>query len=235
MKKTKFTDLAISNTMSVADIFDEYGLLPNLRNLYIARFGKLPNQIEISSINCKKAHEWFIKNYQSEITDSCFSRRYCGSKKEDIVEKICYFLFDDLLISLNKYANWDDITILYQKTDNILIDTLVNELRKFKGKNCKKYVELLVSDSDGLNTRRMKISKPRFSIEENYNDDFLPIHQTILSRLRKKNDKGLVLLHGKPGTGKTSYIRHLITKTPKSVIFLPPNMAASITDPGLMN
>jgi ATP-dependent 26S proteasome regulatory subunit len=81
----------------------------------------------------------------------------------------------------------------------------------------------------------MVVSKPKFSVEDNYNDDFLPVHQTILERLRRKNDKGLVLLHGKPGTGKTSYIRYLITKTRKPVIFLPPNMAASITDPGLMN
>jgi SpoVK/Ycf46/Vps4 family AAA+-type ATPase len=80
----------------------------------------------------------------------------------------------------------------------------------------------------------MKITRPKLSVEDNYNDDFAPVHQTILSRLHKKNDKGLVLLHGKPGTGKTSYIRYLITKIKKPVIFLPPNMAASITDPGLM-
>jgi hypothetical protein len=80
----------------------------------------------------------------------------------------------------------------------------------------------------------MDISKPKLSIKDNYNDDFLPIHKTILSRLQKKNDKGLVLLHGKPGTGKTSYLRYLIAQTKKDVIFLPPNMAASITDPGLM-
>jgi hypothetical protein len=81
----------------------------------------------------------------------------------------------------------------------------------------------------------MEITKPKFSIEENYNDVFLSVHQTILSRLRKKDDKGLVMLHGKPGTGKTSYIRYLLTKIKKPVIFLPPNMAASITDPSLMN
>jgi len=49
----------------------------------------------------------------------------------------------------------------------------------------------------------LEITRPKLSIEDNYNDDFLPVHQTILDRLRKKNDKGLVLLHGKPGTGKT--------------------------------
>jgi ATP-dependent 26S proteasome regulatory subunit len=73
------------------------------------------------------------------------------------------------------------------------------------------------------------------SVEDNYNDDFKEIHQTIFSRLSKKNDKGLILLHGKPGTGKTSYIRYLITTLKKKVIFLPPNMAGSITNPNLLS
>jgi hypothetical protein len=116
------------------------------------------------------------------------------------------------------------------------VDKIVNEIKKFKEKRRRRKpeIELLISTNHGLDTQCMKITKPKFSINENYNDDFLPIHETILNRLKKKNDKGLVLLHGKPGTGKTSYIRYLITKTKKTVIFLPPNMATSITEPGLM-
>ena len=79
------------------------------------------------------------------------------------------------------------------------------------------------------------MTKPKLRIDDNYNDDFKPIHEAIYKRLSKKNDKGLVLLHGKPGTGKTSYIRYLIASVRKNVIFLPPTMAGSITDPGLIS
>ena len=78
------------------------------------------------------------------------------------------------------------------------------------------------------------ITKPRLQIHDNYNDDFAAIHTLIQKSLSKKNDKGLVLLHGKPGTGKTSYIRYLIASVKKKVIFIPPNMAASITNPDFM-
>jgi ATP-dependent 26S proteasome regulatory subunit len=44
-----------------------------------------------------------------------------------------------------------------------------------------------------------------------------------------------VLLHGKAGTGKTSYIRYLISLVKKEVIFLPPNMASAITNPDLIS
>ena len=205
-------------------------------NLYVARFGKIPNQINIQKINCKRANEWLTKTYRDEIADCYFSRRYYGTGKTHIMENICYFLSDDLMISLDKYYECDDVLVLYKKTNSTMVEKLVDEIRKFKSKNRKKkYIGLLISGSGGFDTQLMKVSKPRFLIEENYNDNFLPVHQTIQSRLQKKNDKGLVLLHGKPGTGKTTYIRYLITKIQKDVIFLPPNMATSITDPGLMN
>ena len=44
-----------------------------------------------------------------------------------------------------------------------------------------------------------------------------------------------MLLHGKPGTGKTSYIRYLISMVKKKVVFLPPNMASAITNPDLIS
>jgi ATP-dependent 26S proteasome regulatory subunit len=81
----------------------------------------------------------------------------------------------------------------------------------------------------------MQITKPKLNIEDNYNDDFKVVHQTIFQRLSKNNNKGLVLLHGKPGTGKTSYIRYLIASLKKEIFFLPPNMAEGITDPSLIS
>jgi hypothetical protein len=73
------------------------------------------------------------------------------------------------------------------------------------------------------------------SLEDNYNENMKDTHQTILRRLNKKEDKGLVLLHGKPGTGKTSYIRYLLTRIRKKVFYLPPDMAETLTAPVLMD
>ncbi len=49
------------------------------------------------------------------------------------------------------------------------------------------------------------------SIEELYNDDFLDIDAMILQAMERK-ESGIILLHGEPGTGKTTYIKHLISK-----------------------
>jgi len=224
----------LGNTMNTASIFrnDVYF---DSNTLYFTRFNRIPNIAELHRINCQKANEWFVQNYQDSIEDCYYIERSGYKRKGVFLDYIYYFLFDDTMV----FIDCDDsfIKILYRKTDHALVSRLVSEMMKFKTKRRRKKpeIELIVRSSSGLETKTVEIKRPKFSIGENYNDDLLPFHQTILNRLRKKDDKGLVLLHGKPGTGKTYYIRYLITMTGKPVIFLPPNMAACITDPELMN
>ena len=73
-----------------------------------------------------------------------------------------------------------------------------------------------------------------FNIKDNYNNDFIEVDKKITKHLSKKNKKGLILLHGEPGTGKTTYIKHLADKIEKQIIFVPPMMAGAISDPGFI-
>jgi hypothetical protein len=126
---------------------------------------------------------------------------------------------------------------LFRKTEIEKIEAIISRIKKFKVRKArhKPELSLLISTRSGIGTKPLEITKPRLSIGDNYNDDFREIHQTILKRLSRKNDKGLILLHGKPGTGKTSYIRYLISSVRKDVIFLPPNMAGAVTNPDLIS
>ncbi len=76
---------------------------------------------------------------------------------------------------------------------------------------------------------------PALDLDTSYNSDLLPVHEAVVKRLQTPEDKGLVILHGPAGTGKTSYIRHLCGLTDKPKLFIPPNLALRIADPEFIN
>jgi hypothetical protein len=192
------------------------------------------------NINCKKANEWFMQTYHDDITCCHYTKRRPNNGRgkdrnnATVFDDIYYTLFDDLLIYFNSSRSY--CSFLFRKTSADKVQQVIDGLKVFKQRAEKSTprIYLLVNTSRGIDTQMMNITRPKLAIEDNYNDDFLPVHQTIFKRLQRSNDKGLVLLHGKPGTGKTSYIRYLITKVKKNVVFLPPNMASAITNPDLM-
>jgi len=204
----------------------------NEKYLFFAKFNTIPNIINEVRINCKKAHQWFEIQYKSEIRNSHYTKIYFGDYKKAEIDDIFYFLFEDLLVFFDTQNSI--VRFLFCKTDIRRVETVIAQIKRFKGKRSSKKdssISLLINTPMGIDTKKMKINKPKLSISDNYNDDLKEIYQIILKRISKKNDKGIILLHGKPGTGKTSFIRYLISSVKKNVIFLPPNMASAMTNP----
>jgi hypothetical protein len=115
------------------------------------------------------------------------------------------------------------------------IDQLVSQ---FKEKQRREPLEmnLIVRTSNGFQLRSMEIKRTRLNLDLFYQDDFRETDELIRKRLRQKKDKGIVLLHGLSGTGKTTYLRYLIGRIKKRVLFVPdvkcfPKTAISISDP----
>jgi len=226
-----------SNKTSIGDVYVERGKSSiNEFYLFLTYYNRIPNFDYIKGIDCRKANAWLLENKKAAINDCSYIKRYLNKKKISELDDLFYFLYDDLLVNFDIAR--DEVRFLYRNTSIHIIEPLIESIRKFK-KPTKRFIKpeisLLVRGSGGFGTRSLEITKPKLSIEDNYNCDFKDIHQTIQKRLSKKNDKGLVLLHGKPGTGKTSYIRYLIASVKKEVIFLPPNMASAITNPDLLS
>jgi SpoVK/Ycf46/Vps4 family AAA+-type ATPase len=96
-------------------------------------------------------------------------------------------------------------------------------------------VNLIVKGSYGLELKSMEIKKTKLDIDLFYEDDFKEVDLIIQKRLNQKNDKGIVLLHGLPGTGKTTYLRYLVGKIKKRVLFLSPNVAGNLMDPDFID
>jgi ATP-dependent 26S proteasome regulatory subunit len=75
-------------------------------------------------------------------------------------------------------------------------------------KNKNKIYWVSHDSRDGINVKPIEV-KAKGNIEMNYNDDFMAVDKKINSIINQ-NESSLIILHGEPGTGKTSYIRDLI-------------------------
>ena len=209
----------------------------NCTSYYLARFKVVPHNVSEAFIDLNEAHSWFLENYKNEITDFNTQLSILDSTRTEVYD-VYYFVYEDLMINFQSYES--GVLLLFKKTCLSKVENILNGLKKFhKGaitiQDDEPEISLLVNKYDRISTQRFEITKPTFSISDNYNNDFIEVHEIIKKRLSKKNDKGIVLLHGKPGTGKTSYIRHLISSVKKEVIFLPLTIANFITNPDLLS
>ena len=118
---------------------------------------------------------------------------------------IVVLIKEDLIIHFDFERS--KVKMVFAKTFKKEVEAVFFLIKEFKIKHeeRKPSINLLVNKPDGFGLIDLQISQPQLSIEDNYNDDFFATHELIVSRLNQANNKGLVLLHGKPGT-----VKHLI-------------------------
>jgi ATP-dependent 26S proteasome regulatory subunit len=122
------------------------------------------------------------------------------------------------------------ITVYHSNTE--LLSSINKKISKYvQDSKIKSKISLVTTTRAGLGTVEQNIKPTNIDIPLNYGEGFVKIHEKIVSRLNEDKGKGLVLLHGLPGTGKTNYIRHLCGQLNKEIIFIPPFMADSISSP----
>ncbi len=98
---------------------------------------------------------------------------------------------------------------------------------------------MITHDGQSLDLLEYTINKDKFAgfdIELQYNEDFKEVATHIEGTLSKKDGTtGIALLHGCPGSGKTTYLRYLISVLPKRIIYMPPDMANQLGTPAFFN
>lgn len=113
------------------------------------------------------------------------------------------------------------------------IDALFNEyFEKYTSKEAK--VSILLKTSHGFDLKTHTIKPYRIDLDKMYNDDFMEVHARIKQSITN-DSKGIVLLHGIAGSGKTNYIKWLTSQIPnKKFIFVPTTMISYLTDPSFI-
>lgn len=125
----------------------------------------------------------------------------------------------------------------YDVMSKILME-LANSYKKADDTPLNKFY-MITHDGQSLDLLEYDVNQNKFEdfdLDLQYNDDFKEVSANIISTLSKKDGTtGIALLHGAPGSGKTTYLRYLISTVNKRIIYMPPDMANQLGTPSFFN
>ncbi len=202
------------------------------KQLYVNRFRQVPCICWIDDVDCGKALEFVQEHYSNEIVDVFQCNDFNAEKQVLEFRKTIIAMANQKII---EFA-YDYVTIYHNKRQFAFAQDISFKLVQFRKEQKKeKYeINIITNGYNGLELKDLEIKPTQLDVDLYYNDDFKQIDELIRTRLMTENDKGIILLHGLPGTGKTTYLRHLIGTLKKKVLFVSPSVAGNLVDPNFI-
>jgi len=190
-----------------------YGTEIPAEQLYVVFFNQIPSKYNNNLHYDPEVKDFLIQNGFKEFSRINTTRRHdlnCDS-----------LLVNESLQQMVRIRGGND-----KKNNLVQIDFIYNielgefnlpEVQTFQRLKKKSSINLIKSEMGHLDTEEYDLIVPDMDLELNYGSEFIKVHNVIIDRLNRNNDKGIILLHGEPGTGKTSYIKYLTNGSPAGV------------------
>ncbi len=227
-------------TIKSDDVFANFELSFHTGKFFMFLYGEVAFSYSVyANIDMETFLQEIVQKYH--LSESDFVLKEESSKNRSL-QKIDYTssnyvlkIKEKILLEIYDYK----VVIWYAKD---ISRTEINEVvkhidaaQKKKKHNCKFYMVSASNHSEyGFEFRRFELKRIKLDLHENYNDDFFAVDSVITSFLKDSKKNGIVLLHGKYGTGKTTYIRYLMSQINKRFIFLPINLMEALSAPSFV-
>ena len=138
--------------------------------------------------------------------------------EENIIGEVSFIYLNESVHKINE---------MLAKLDTIVIDITFEDEKRI---NC------ITIGPGGLELDPIDIMKADYdNIESYFNDDVIKKVNKLTKKI-KKSPKGLTIIHGERGTGKTTLVNYISSNLDKIVIFIPCSMIEStINNPDFRN
>jgi hypothetical protein len=203
---------------------------------YYNHYGCHPSRCVINDVIAKDLFEFLAKNYPVDDRRIISKTKYNVKEGRFDVVDFCCHLQGGIMVEAGErmqkaiiYFNPDSSMQTLEELKSAFLNIRTNDSQNGK-------INLLLkgqSFESEFSLMPFKVSDTVDELSLYYNNDLLPVHDVILKSLSQPS-KGIVMLHGIPGTGKTTYIRYLIHHLDRKIIYIPQNLANHIGDPSFM-
>lgn len=213
-------------------------------SIYAYSFDK--REIDLDIIDDKKLKEIFpnlIETWSTRSQTEATTSAVDENKRDDelIIGDDDVYIdghYQDISITIfEDNVLWDiktsGISCFFNGDVNIVKEKIKNLLSKlpFKEEKPKEAeVKLVAYDGRDYYTITSKVKETEINLQENYNDDFLPVYDDIIKFLDQR-ESGLIMLSGEIGSGKSYLIRHLLSQHPKEYIIVTNTIASHLANP----
>jgi hypothetical protein len=195
------------------------------------KFGDRPNKIKI--------YQSYSKNHFNEVIDKytvekSFSSEVIPADEFDIINDV-YFIkvSETIYISYILLDRESDSSFIHEisfyfksyQDDSQLVDEITNELINCQvdfeddDETCSKLNTIYITPT-GLEIEAISRVNLDDSTELFFNEKTLKSVNKLCKTI-KKSDKGLTILYGERGTGKTSVVSYITDKVDRMVIYIP--------------
>jgi len=212
------------------DVFSKYFI--DSKSLFLYEYQQLPSVTIVRNVDNEKVYKMLKEEFSDLIRNEYHYSSISKKKPVEEKEESIILLNEPIVLEIGDgYCEF-----YFNNPKNTVLQSLISRVTALRGmqRNKPQEINLITRGDYGLELTKTDVKRTQLKLDLFYEDDFPSVHKTILQRLNKKNDKGIVLLHGLPGTGKTTYLRYLVGKIKKRVLFIPPDLATQIANPELV-
>lgn len=195
-------------------------------------FGTRPNKIVIHNTYSTKSFAKIVSEHS--IDRNIFTEIIPNDENFTINDKIISNLGDDVYLSYIVIdRNQDnsivsDISFFYKSQESSKkVQSIIEELNDCLVDFCEEETNNLntiaLSSQSGLEIEPIESDDDFENFDHYYSSSTNKSIEKLIKKI-KKSDKGLSLLYGERGTGKTSVINYIASKLDRIVIFIPNNL-----------
>lgn len=201
----------------------------SMRDFYVNRFGKIPSVTSVWQVDGGEVYQLLRREHGELIKDAFQTCTYDHEEAIQRFEVTVLVLRNRIVVEIG--ASYVQFYFAQAQMDTVT--ALINQVAVLRLPQKKEdhEINIITLDSTGLELKRLEIRPEQLDLALFYNDDFLPVHELVVEKLSMEKGKGIVLLHGLPGTGKTTYLRHLICCLKKRILFVSPAVAGNLMNP----
>jgi len=160
-------------------------------------------------------------------------------------DKVLIKIADSIYVSFTQFDKLTEeniigeVSFIYSNESSLEINKILSKLNEISVDitfEDDKRVNCITIGQNGLDLDPISLMKADYeNIELYFNDETIKSAEKLIKKI-KKSSKGLTIIHGERGTGKTTLVNHISSNLDKVVIFIPCSMIEhTINNPDFRN